>query len=125
MDNEQRKYLLERVKQEYNSVTAPLKNGKQPKATLYNSAEMFAFIKEGNLDKIADWYGNSGSLNIQFKPKNVEKVADYTELLKKLSDEKNKVLDTIMLGELPNAADLLRDFVSFLKTETEKVNNGN
>ena len=129
MDIDQRKYLIERIKQEYNSVIGPFKTNckKRQPIERYTKQEMVDMIRGGDFSKVTEYHLNStwglcGLLvGFQDKPSTTPAV-DYTVLLEKLATEKNKVLDTIMLGDIPNASEILSNFIKFLNNEKEKLN---
>ena len=128
MDVDQRKYLIERIKQEYNNTIVPFKTNSK-KFTVpnpYTYEEMVKMVKEGDLSKVLNFSAYpyaSSCLTVSFKREELDtKPVDYTALLEKLTTEKNKVLDQIMLGDIPNASEILSKFLNFLATEKAKFN---
>lgn len=129
MDVDQRKYLIERIKQEYNNTIAPLKgpaknNG--PRYELYTPEEMEEMLRRGDFTKVIkvepNHYGSDNFLITYFKAKSEIVLPDYSAILSEITTEKNKVLDQIMLGDIPNATEILSKFLNFLSTEKVKFN---
>ena len=127
MDIDQRKYLIERVKQEYNNVIAPFSNKNQKAEHQYlTHHEMEAALRVGDCSLVSSFGSNefvsSNYITVYFHPKTTITPPNYASLLEKLSAERNKVLDTIMLGDIPNASEILSNFIKFLNNEKEKLN---
>ena len=128
MDIDQRKYLIERIKKEYNNVIAPFSNKNQKAEHQYlTHHEMEAALRVGDCSLVSsfssDVFGNPPDyITVYFHPKTTIIPPNYASLLEKLSAERNKVLDTIMLGDIPNASEILSNFIKFLNNEKEKPN---